>query len=139
MGGAVSEVRLDTPQGCVAELTECNREVAEFAFKWADDAGELKTLQKRYDRLYKSAMRGTTGANADERAATASAAVEQIEEGLTERIENLIGSVETYRKKFDTIERRSSNAQSILKAHREGTKIEQYVPEEAMAMARRAA
>ena len=135
----MTDVRLDNPGGCVAELTECNQEVAEFCHDWAADAGRLKTLEHRYKRLRTAAMRGTSGANADERAATAEVAIEEVAPGLAEEIEELIGKVAEYRTRFEAIERRSSNAQSILKAHREAGKVEEFVPREAREMARRAA
>jgi hypothetical protein len=123
----VSDVRLDSIPGCIAELTTCNREVAEFAHEWAEHAGELKQKEKLYDRLFKAAMRGTNGRNADERAATAQAAIENEAPGLAEEIEDLIGSVETHKTLFKTIDRRAGNAQSILSAHREAQKTEDYV------------
>jgi hypothetical protein len=123
----VSDVNLDSIPGCIAELTDCNREVAIFAHQWATDAGELKLREKRYERLYKAAMRGTQGRNADERSATAQAAVEQVEPGLAEVIEELTGKVEEHKTLFKTIERRAGNAQSILSAHKEAQKTESYV------------
>lgn len=132
----MADPRLDTVEGCVAELTSCNREVAEFAHEWASDAGELKMLEKRYERLYRAAMRGTKGSNADERAATAHAAVEALDEerrgeddpAIAERIEELVGRVEEHRRLFDTIERRSSNAQSIMRMRREEGRLDPFVP-----------
>lgn len=124
----MADPRLDTVAGCIAELTECNREIATFAHEWSANAGQLKAKEKRYDRLYKAALRGTDGRNADERTATAHAAVEEVAPGLAEEIENLIGKVEEHKRLFETIERRSSNAQSILSAHRDSMKTEQFVP-----------
>lgn len=135
----MTDVRLDTIPGCIAELTSCNSEVAGFAHRWAEDAGNLKQAEKRYERLYRAAMRGTSGANADERQATAHAAVDEVDEGLAERIEGLVGSVEQHKRLFETIERRSSNAQSILSAHRRAAELDGFVPREAREMARRAA
>jgi hypothetical protein len=126
----MADLRLDTVAGCIAELTDCNREVAQFAHTWAANAGKLKAAQAKYQRLYRAAMRGTSGRNADERAAVADAAVEEVAPGLAEQIEELIGSVETCKRHFDTIERRSSNAQSILSAHREQARMDAYVPPE---------
>jgi hypothetical protein len=123
----MSDIRLDNVGGCIAELVACNSEVAEFSHAWSADAGELKMLEKRYERLYRSAMRGTQGKNADERSATAHAAVEATEEGISERIENLIGNVEACKRRFEAVERRSSNAQSILAAHRDAMRTEGYV------------
>lgn len=123
----MSDPRLDTIPGCVAELSECNREVASFAHEWARKAGELKQAEKRYQRLYKAAMRGTRGGNADERAATAHAAVEEVDPGLSELIESLVGVVEEHKTLFATIERRSGNTQSILRLHRESHKTEDFV------------
>lgn len=123
----MTDVRLDTIPGCTTELTTCNQEVATFAHDWAREAGELKLKEKRYARLFKEAMRGTTGKNADERAATAQVAVEVVDPGLAEEIEGLIGNVESHKTLFKTIERRSGNAQSILASHREAQKTEDYV------------
>ena len=131
----MSDPNLDSIGGCITELTECNRTVAEFAPEWSQKAGELKAAEKRYERLYKAAMRGNTGANADERAATAQAAVEEVEPGLAEKIENLIGTVEQHKRHFETIDRRSSNAQSILSMHRRSANLEDFVPREALRMA----
>jgi hypothetical protein len=128
----MDDAALDSVGGCIVELGACNREVAEFGHEWLRAGGELKATKALYDRLYKEAMRGTSGTNADERTATAHAAVEQVSPGLSERIEELIGTVERHRIHFTTIERRSSNAQSILSAHRESLRMENYVhPEEA--------
>jgi exonuclease VII large subunit len=122
-----SDERLDTPAGCVAELAECNREIAKFDHQWSRAAGELKRLSKRYERLYKVALRATTGKNADERTATAHAAVEAADEGISERMEGLVEIVEFSKTRFAALERRSSNAQSILSSHREAAKMDQYV------------
>ncbi len=121
---------LSSIPGCIQELTDCNIEVAQFAHVWANDSGELKRLERRYQRLYQAAMRGTNGRNAEERQATAHAAVEAMDEGLAERIEGLVGSVETNKRLFETIERRASNAQSILALHRKSADLDPYTPRE---------
>lgn len=141
-------VRLDTPQGCIRELTDCNSEVAGFFHDWAADAGRLKKLEKRYQRLYREALRTTRGKNAEERTGIAHAAAElsyyslagldEGEPGLSEQIENLIGRVEEYKTRFAAIERRSTNAQSILTAHREAAKLDGFIPAEAARMGRAA-
>ena len=41
------------------ELATCNQELSQFAHEWAQEAGELKELEKRYQRLYQAAMRNT--------------------------------------------------------------------------------
>lgn len=110
------------------ELATCNQELSQFAHEWAQEAGELKELEKRYQRLYQSAMRHTKGRNAEERQATAHAAVEQLEPGLAERIEKLIGQVEGHRTLYKAIDRRSENVRSILSAHKEAAKTEPYIP-----------
>lgn len=143
----MTDAKLDSIPGCIAELTDCNVEVAGFAPRWASAAGELKTAEKRYERLYKEALRVAHGANADERAAFAHEVAEasflklnpEAREGLSEQIERLAGEVESFKRRFATIERRSSNGQSILAVHRKASELEGYVPAEAMAMARRAA
>lgn len=136
----MTDLRLDTVEGCIAELTSCNREVAEFADRWARDAGALKRLEKRWDRLWKTALRTTTGRNADERAATAFVAAEEgfrsveglddDEPGISERIEDLVGSVTEHRTRFEAISRRSSNVQSIMKLRREEQALDRYTPRE---------
>lgn len=123
---ATTDSRYDTTAGCVAELAEMNAEVQGFAHEWARDAGELKRLERRHQRLYQAAMRGTTGKNAEERQATANAAVEAMDEGLAERIEELVGQVEQHKRLFESIERRSSNAQSILAFHRKAADLEGF-------------
>ncbi len=123
----MTDVRLDTIPGCVKELTECNRETAEFAHEWAQQAGELKMLEERYKRLKVSALRGTKGKNADERAVVAQVAIEQVAPNLLDDIEGLVGKVETHKVLFKTIERRASNVQSILALHREARRTEDYV------------
>lgn len=122
------DVRLDTPVGCMRELATCNKELSEFAHEWARDAGELKRLEKRYERLYRSALRGTHGKNADERQATAHAAVEAVEEGLAERIEDFVGRVEDFKTRYKAIDRRSENVRSILSSHKEYKKLEDFTP-----------
>jgi hypothetical protein len=124
----VTDVRLDSMPGCMRELATCNQELAEFAHTWATQTGELKQLEKRYQRLYQSAMRGTKGKNAEERQATAHAAVEEVDPHLAERIEELIGSVERSKTLWKSIDRRSDNVRSILSAHKEAHKTEPYVP-----------
>jgi hypothetical protein len=125
----MTDVRLDSMVGCQRELAACNQELSEFAHKWATETGELKELEKRYKRLYQSAMRGTQGTNAEERQATAHAAVEAVEEGLAERIEHLIGKVEQHKTSAKAIDRRSENVRSILSAHKEAQKTEPFLPQ----------
>lgn len=127
-------IALDTIPGCVAELSECNREIAGFAAEWAAAAGELKRLEKREKRMYRAALRATKGQNADARAAEAQAGVEAAhneafpdEDPIYERIEELIGIVGQHATMFQAIDRRSSNAQSILTSHRRSAEFEQYV------------
>ena len=124
----MTDVRLDSIPGCMRELATCNQELSEFAPDWATETGELKELEKRYQRYYQAAMRNTSGKNAEERQATAHAAVEQVEEGLAERIEQLIGKVEQHKTLAKAIDRRSENVRSILSAHKEAVKTEPYVP-----------
>ena len=127
----MTDVRLDSMTGCMRELAACNQELSEFAAAWATETGELKEAEKRYQRLYQSAMRGTQGRNAEERQATAHAAVESVEEGLAERIEQLVGKVEQHKTLAKAIDRRSENVRSILSAHKEAVKTEPYVPSRA--------
>jgi len=119
---------LDSVGALEDELASCNQEIGEFASLWASAAGELKRCERRYERLYRSALRGTEGRDVGERQATAHAAVEQIEEGLAETIEALVGEVEEYRTKFKAIDRRSNNAQSLLSLHKESARLESFVP-----------
>jgi hypothetical protein len=120
----MTDVRLDSMVGCQRELAACNQELAEFAPDWAQKTGELKELEKRYQRLYQAGMRNTTGKNAEERQATAHAAVERVEPGLAERIEKLVGEVESFKTRHKAIDRRSDNVRSILSAHKEAHKLE---------------
>jgi hypothetical protein len=122
---------LDSISGCVEELSSLNVEVAEFGHEWATAAGELKRKEKLYERLWRAAMRGTEGRNADERSATAAAAVESIEggEGLAESIEDLTGRVETFKVRFKGIERRAGNVQSILAMYRIDRDLQKYSPQ----------
>ncbi len=113
------------------ELTECNREVAAM-HEWPKQAGELAMLEKRYDRMFKAALRTTEGANADIRKATAHAAVEAAHHeafkfSISERIEELTGDVVTGQRTMDMIGRRSGNVQSILKARRDERGLDRYV------------
>jgi hypothetical protein len=123
------EPNLDSIPGCIEELSACNKEVAEFGYQWAKDAGELKRSEKLYERLWRAAMRGTEGKNADERSATAAAAVESLEAGagLAEKIEDLVGKVETHKTRFKAIERRAGNVQSILAMYRMDRSLEKFV------------
>lgn len=122
----MTDARFDSIPGCMRELAICNQEISEFGHEWASEAGELKEAEKRYQRIYQSAMRGTSGRNAEERQATAHAAVETVAEGLAERIEHLVGRVEQHKTLAKVIDRRSENARSILSAHKEAAKTEPY-------------
>lgn len=126
---------LDNIHACVEELSAINVEVAGFAHEWARDAGDLKEAEKVYERLSRAAMRATSGKNADERAATVQVAISEVQPDLLERMEKLAGKVESHKTRFKSLERRSSNAQSILAAHRDMEKLTGYVPREALAMA----
>ena len=118
---------LDTPQACVKELSEVNTEVATIGFSWAANAGELKESIQRRDRLQRSALLGITEKlTVAEKEATAYAAIEKIEPGLLARIEELEGLVEQDKTLFKTLERRASNAQSILSALRAEVKMQDY-------------
>lgn len=119
---------MDSPASLTAVLEQCNQELAEFSVEWSGAARELKTAEKRYERLYRSALRGTEGRDVGERQATAHAAVEHVEAGLAERIELLVGQVEEFKTKFKVIDRRSNNAQSLLSAHKESVRIESFTP-----------
>lgn len=129
MNNPTNPVNLDSISGCITELSSCNREIAEFGHEWATAAGELKRAEKLYERLWRAAMRGTEGRNADERNATAAAAVESIEggEGLAEKIEELTGQVETFKVRFKGIDRRAGNVQSILAMYRADRDLQNYV------------
>lgn len=119
---------LDSVGSLEDELASCNQEIEEFASIWATAAGELKSSEKRFERLLSSALRGTEGRNAEERRATAFAAVDAVDEGLALRIEHLVGAVESYKTRFRTIDRRSNNAQSLLSLHKESAKLESFQP-----------
>jgi hypothetical protein len=121
-------IPLDSPAALIAELTNCNQEIGEFEVAWAQAAGLLKAKEKRFERLYKSGLRGTTGRNAEERQATAHAAVEEVAPGLAEELEGLVGEVEEYKTRFKAIDRRSNNAQSLLSLHKEAARLESFVP-----------
>lgn len=121
---------LDTARGCANELAEINADIATFGHVWAANAGLLKQKTKRYDRLHRAALRGLI-ADKDlkvaEKDATAHAAVEAMEEGLAEEIEELAGKVEEFRVRFNALERRASSAQSVLGMHRDESKFNGYV------------
>lgn len=120
---------MDTARGCASELAEVNAEIAEFAHEWSQAAGELKQKTKQYERLHRAALRGLIGDDMKvaEKDATAHAAVEREAQGLAEQIEELSGQVERYKVRFGALERRSSNAQSILALHRDEAKFNGYV------------
>lgn len=126
----VGEIRFDTPRGCARELADVNREIQEFQHEWATDAGRLKEREGLYERLYRSAMRGLkdTKGTVQEKAAIAHLAIGEIEGGtnLAEEIEELQGRVERHKTMFKALERRSSNAQSILGMHRDEAKLAPY-------------
>jgi DNA repair exonuclease SbcCD ATPase subunit len=122
---------LDSPQACVKELSEVNTEVATIGQAWAANAGELKEKIMRRDRLHRAALLGITEKlTVAEKEATAFAAIEQREEGLLERIEELEGLVEQDKTLFKSLERRASNAQSILSALRAEVKMGDYVADQ---------
>lgn len=120
---------LDTARGCANELAEVNKEIAEFAYVWSHNAGLLKQKTKRYERLHRAALRGLIGEDLKvaEKDATAHAAVEDMDEGLAEEIEELLGKVEQFKVRFNALERRASNAQSVLGMHRDESKFNGYV------------
>lgn len=118
---------LDNPASCIAELAEVNREVGEMGHIWAANAGELKAALTRYDRLYRAGLRKVKAKTVAERDAAAHAAVEDMEPGLAERIEELERAVEELKTLFKTLERRSSNAQSVLAALRDEAKMSDHV------------
>lgn len=129
--------RLDTLTGCGEELSRCNREIAEMAPGWARASGELAGLEATQKRMFREAMRTTKGSNAQEREALAHAACEEAyrsifkltegEPGLGERIEQLIGEVESCKVSFKTLDRRSSNVQSILQLRRQEAGLGRFV------------
>jgi chromosome segregation ATPase len=123
----MSDGILDSPGACISELSDINRELAEFGHEWSNLAGELKRYEREYDRLYRTAMRGIDGRNAEERQAAAHAAVEKVAEGLAEKIATLDGKVEDYKTRFKSLERRASIIQSVLAAMREESKIANFV------------
>lgn len=124
------EIQLDSPAACIAELSECNTELATFGAEWGVDAGKYATLEKRYQRAYKAAMRENKGANADERSAIAQEAAEQFL-GADEvaLMDELAGEVVKHEKTFKALDRRASNAQSILAALRDEARWEQVTPD----------
>ena len=127
---------LDSPQACVSELAEVNKEIAEFGYLWAENAGMLKAKLTRYDRLHRAGLKGAKGSTVAERDAAAHAAVESFEPGLAEEIEELEGKVESFKVQFKVLERRSSNAQSVLSALREEAKMGDYVMQPAWSTGR---
>lgn len=120
---------LDTARGCANELAEVNKEIASFAYVWAENAGSLKQKTKRYERLHRAALRGLVKEDLKvaEKDATAHAAVEDQAPGLAEAIEELEGKVEQFKVRMKTLERRASNAQSVLGMHRDENKFSGYV------------
>lgn len=125
----MTDYRLDSPAACMNELSAINVKLGEFGFKWAEDAGQLKGLESRQERLYRAALRGLKGHDltVQEKAAAAHAAVEELEPDLAERIEGLEGEVEKYKTRFKVLERRAGNAQSILAALRAEARLESGV------------
>jgi hypothetical protein len=120
-------VPLDSPQGCIQELSEINTEVATIGHVWAANAGLLKEKIQRRDRLQRAALLGITEKlTVAEKEATAFAAIESADPGLLEAIEELEGRVEQDKTLFKTLERRASNAQSILSSYRDEAKMGQY-------------
>lgn len=120
---------LDTARGCANEIAEVNKEIASFAHVWAENAGQLKAKAKRYERLHRAALRGLIREDLKvaEKDATAHAAVEDQAPNLAEEIEELEGKVEQFKVRFKTLERRASNAQSVLGMHRDESKFNGYV------------
>jgi len=118
---------LDTPMGCVRELTDCNQRMAEFGQEWSREAGQLARLEKYYQRLFKEALRRVDGRNAEERTADAHAIVEKTEPGISSQIEQLTEKVEDHKFEFRVLDRRSSNAQSVLSLHRDEARLGEHV------------
>lgn len=110
---------LDSPASCVEELASINHEIAEWGYQWAQKAGDLKAKLKYRERLRQAAMRGMEfekGITAAEKTGIADVAVEKTEPEIHSQIEALEGEVERFATQFETLKRRSSNAQSILSA-----------------------
>jgi hypothetical protein len=120
---------LDTPQSCFHELIGINLEIAGFGHLWAKDAGELKALLKREERLHRQALRQLRDKDmtVGEKSAQAAFMVSEDEPTLYERIEELEGNVEEYKVRFRAADRRASNAQSILKALERESDMQDYI------------
>lgn len=118
---------LETPAGCRAELSEINAELGEFSHIWSDNAGRLKHGLKKLERIHRAAMLGIKHSKEKltipDKDALAYAAVEETAPGLLEEIEELEGKVEEFRTRFKVLERRASNAQSILGSQRDEAKM----------------
>ena len=122
---------LDSPQSCVRELAAINTEVAIIGHEWSVEAGLLKEALEKRDRLKRTALLGIKEKlTVPEKEATAYAAIEQIEPGLLEQVEALEGKVEQHKTLFKTLERRASNAQSILSSYRDERKFGEYAAQE---------
>ena len=118
---------LDTPAGCINELSRINRELAEMGPDWWTACGELARKEKEWERRFRVAMRHVKGANKEEREAFASAAVEETAPGLWERIEELIETVEAGKSRFKLADRESSNVQSALSEHKREAKFGEHI------------
>lgn len=126
---------LDSPQSCVQEIISINISVAEFGFKWANAAGELKTLLQKEERLFNKQMRHLRKTKAaewklltvDDRKVEARFEVEEEDPKLYPRIEELEGEVEKYKTQFKALDRRAGNAQSILASIRNEEGIKDFI------------
>lgn len=126
---------LDSPQSCVQEIISINISVAKFGFKWANAAGELKTLLQKEERLFNKQMRHLRITKAaewklltvDDRKVEARFEVEEEDPKLYPRIEELEGEVEKYKTQFKALDRRAGNAQSILASIRNEEGIKDFI------------
>ena len=110
-------IGLDTPQGCLERLSEIDAEIEVFRVDAYKAAGQLARAEKEWNDRWLVAMRAIVGANAEVRKSLCFEAVNASYPGLAELIQELVGSMAEFNKRFDQLDTQRSIAQSCLKTH----------------------
>lgn len=126
---------LDSPQSCVQEIISINIQIAQFFHEWANAAGEVKRLEAQIERLERKHYRHLRTTKPQlweelkvaDREAEVRFEVEEEEPTLYERLAEAEAKTEECKTKFRALDRRASNAQSILAGMREEQGIKDFV------------
>lgn len=125
---------MDTPQSAVHEITSINVEIAKFGHKWADAAGQVKRLEEQVASLEAQVRRDLRQTalweelkNVAERDAEVRLRVKEDNPTIYESLALAEAVNEESSKLFKTLDRRASNAQSVLAGMREEQGIRDFL------------